>query len=135
MLSAALYNFGDLNQTVGTPIPTYLAVYELNQSNSWKPRLIHIINEQALNLTDKMVLTDMTIDAQNYIYLTDKMAKITRFRYTPSKQILYELSTFKEDVATSYHKVAAIYDYRGRTSVMITSSNSILELDWSRSTP
>lgn len=55
-----------------------------------------------------------------------------RFRYSPSKMTVVDLTTFAEDVGASWHKIAAIYDFRGRTTVMIGSTDSIVELDWSR---
>jgi len=79
-----------------------------------------------LNLTRRLTITDLTVDAQNYVYLIDMKAVVMRFRYTPSRRLIYDMSSYAEEVGVSWHKIAAIHDFRGRTTIMVASSDSII---------
>lgn len=53
-------------------------------------------------------------------------AVVMRFRYTPSRRLIYDMSSYAEEVGVSWHKIAAIHDFRGRTTIMVASSDSII---------
>jgi hypothetical protein len=75
-------------------------------------------------------ITDLTVDNNGIVYVTDVGCRVFQFRYLASNKV-DEISWFwYGDTADQFLRVAVTVDGEGRPTLVVATTRNIIEFDW-----
>lgn len=123
-MSATLYNGIDptFNQS------TFISVYHVDPE-SYRTELVNIIDAQSL-MSTTLSITDIALDENGIVYVTDFFCAIYQFRYLASNRV-DKVGFIRYGAAfDQFLKVAVTIDISGKPTVVVASPKTIYEYDW-----
>jgi len=124
LLSAVLYNGIDptFNQS------TFISVYHVDQE-SHRTELVNIIDAATL-MSTTLSITDITVNENGIVLVSDVQCAIYQFRYLASNRV-DKVGFYKSfDPTNKYLRIASIVDSNNQTTVVVGTVKSLIEFDW-----